>query len=272
MPRRQVQHHVTGPVEAARGVGGDLAGRPAVGGPGLPGQRRLAGVHAHPVDPAVHPQDRRAAGQRRRQPEQQQIARLRESAEHGHVHACPDLLCAVDGCGPRALAEQMRERARDQGQVSLGGEDHRFVGFRATGGHLGPRGQDHRLGLGRGEPERHRGTGGRGREERNAEQVEEGQLVLLRHPVETVDQLIGHVGDGFDEGDPGIGDVVVAPLGAAPLDVALGIVHELLEVPVVEPGCGQGHQCRPLSLWAGEPVVGWWPSAGSASPPSAGIT
>ncbi len=67
-------------------------------------------------------------------------------------------------------------------------------------------------------------------------------MVLLRHPVEAVDDLVRHVRDGLDEGDAGVRDVVVGPLGAALLDVALGVVDELLEAPVVEVGGGQGHQ------------------------------
>ncbi len=67
-------------------------------------------------------------------------------------------------------------------------------------------------------------------------------MVLLRHPVEAVDDLVGHVRDGLDEGHARVRDIVVGPLGAALLDIALGVVDELLEPAVVEVGCGQGHQ------------------------------
>lgn len=71
-------------------------------------------------------------------------------------------------------------------------------------------------------------------------------MVLVGHPVEPVDDLVRHVRDRLDEGDPGVGDVVVGPLRGALLDVALGVVDELLEAAVVEVGGGQGHH-RSLS-------------------------
>ncbi len=52
--------------------------------------------------------------------------------------------------------------------------------------------------------------------------------------------------NGLDEGDAGVGDVVVAPLGAGRLDVAFGVVDELLEAAVVEVGDGKH---------------GYWPSS-----------
>ena len=40
---------------------------------------------------------------------------------------------------------------------------------------------------------------------------------------------------------PGIGDVVLGPLGARERDPGAGLVHEVLEVAVVERDLGQGH-------------------------------
>lgn len=80
-------------------------------------------------------------------------------------------------------------------------------------------------------------------------------MVLLRHPVEPVDDLVGHMGDGLDQGHPGVRDIVIGPLGAALLDIALGVVDELLKATVVEMGCGQGHQAS-LSVDAEDAEAG----------------
>ena len=80
------------------------------------------------------------------------------------------------------------------------------------------------------------------REERDADQLEELDVVAVRDAVEPVDQLVGHPGEQLDERHAGVGDVVVGPLGAALLDEPLGVVDEVLEPAVVEVGDGQRHQ------------------------------
>jgi hypothetical protein len=81
----------------------------------------------------------------------------------------------------------------------------------------------------------------RRREQPDADQVEEPGS-SSRYPVEAVDELVDHVGEHLDEGDAGVGDVVVGPLRTTLLDEPLGFVDELLETAVVEVRCWQGHQ------------------------------
>jgi hypothetical protein len=57
---RDVQDHLTGPVQTTGAVPVHLAGRPAVLGPRLPDQRRLARIDTDTVDPAVELQAQRA--------------------------------------------------------------------------------------------------------------------------------------------------------------------------------------------------------------------
>lgn len=128
----------------------------------------------------------------------------------------------------------MTQRGGHDGQFTLGREDDGLLALRAQRRGLGADGQHDRLLLRRGQPEGDVGAGGRGREECDAHEVQEGQMVLLRDPVEPVDDLVGHVGDRLHEGDAGVRHVVVGPFGGALLDVALGVVDELLEAAVVE--------------------------------------
>jgi hypothetical protein len=74
-----------------------------------------------------------------------------------------------------------------------------------------------------------------------AQEFEELDVVEVWHPIEPVDQLIDHVGEGLDESDTGVSNVVVRPLRAATLNQALGFIDEVLECPVIKVWCGQGH-------------------------------
>ncbi len=84
--------------------------------------------------------------------------------------------------------------------------------------------------------------GGRGREQAHADELEEADVIALRHPVDAIQQLVGDVRERFHERDARIGHVVVGPLRDAPLDEALGIVHQVLEAPVVEVGGREAHR------------------------------
>lgn len=110
-----------------------------------------------------------------------------------------------------------------------------------------PHGQRHRLGLRSGQPEVDVGEGGRGRVQLDVQQVQERQVVLVRDPVQPVQQLVDEVGERLDQGDARVGDVVVGPLGGALLHVPLRLVDELLEPSVVQVGGGQGHQSATIS-------------------------
>ncbi len=82
---------------------------------------------------------------------------------------------------------------------------------------------------------------GGGGKQADADQLEELDVVAVGYPVEPVEELVGHVGERLDQGDAGVGDVVVRPLRAAPLDQPLGVVDQVLEAAVVQVGCRQRH-------------------------------
>ena len=77
--------------------------------------------------------------------------------------------------------------------------------------------------------------------EADADQVEEGEEILLRHLVEPVDDHLGHPRVELEQGDSRIRRVVVGPLRAVARDEAHGLVHDLLPRAVVEIRNRQGH-------------------------------
>lgn len=198
------------------------------------------------------------------EPEQHAVAGLRGLGEAQQVGALDEVRGAVGDRLPAVLYGEMAQLAGDDGELALGGEDDGFLAVGALGGGLGAHRDPDGVLLRGGQPERHIGARGGRREEGDADEVEEGQVVLLGDPVEPVDDLVGHVGDRFHEGDTGVGHVVVGPLRGAPLDVALGVVDELLEAPVVEV---RGRQCHQRSLSVAGPPPSPVPS-GSAPGPS----
>jgi hypothetical protein len=70
----------------------------------------------------------------------------------------------------------------------------------------------------------------------DAEQFQEGDVQAVGHPVQPVKQLVHHEGEGFNEGDAGVGDIVVRPFRAIMGHQAFGVVHEILEAAVIEVG------------------------------------
>ena len=94
------------------------------------------------------------------------------------------------------------------------------------------------------EPGRTSARAGVGGKQRDADEVEEGDVQLVGHPVQPVEQLVGHERERLDERDAGVGDVVIGPLGAPCGDEPLGVVDEVLEAAVVEVRHGQGHGSR----------------------------
>ncbi len=247
MPAGDVQDHLAGPVQAARAVPVDLTGLPAVRGPRLPHQRRLARVHTDAVHPAVQVQGDRAVRQRGGQAEQHGVTGVGRLGEAQQVLVLlGEVMRPVGHRLALVLHQQMAQRAGHHRQFALGREDDRLLALGAQRGDLRADRHPHRLLLRSRQPERDVGAGRRRREQGDPDEVQERQVVLLRDPVEPVDDLVGHVGDRLDEGDAGVGDVVVRPLRGALLDVALGVVDELLEAAVVEVGGGQCHQ-RSLS-------------------------
>ncbi len=248
-----VEHDVAGAVEAAGAVAVDLAGLPAVLGPRLPDQRGLARVDTDAVDAAVEFEGEGAVGDGGGEADEHAVAGVGRLGEAHHVLALGEVGGAVADGLAADLRHQAVQGAGDDAQVAFGGEDDGLVAFAAQGGDLGADGDQDRVLLRCGQPEGDVRARGRRREERDADQVQEGEVVLVRDAVEPVDDLVGHVGERLDERDAGVGDVVVGPLRGALLDVALGVVDELLEAAVVEVGGGQGHQ-RSLSGEPGRPA------------------
>lgn len=87
LPGGHEHHHLTGPVEAAGGVGAGLAGDPPHAVPDLPDDRRLPRVDADALHPAVQPDHEDAPRHDGRQREEHGVADLGAQLEARHVHA-----------------------------------------------------------------------------------------------------------------------------------------------------------------------------------------
>ena len=168
---------------------------------------------------------------------------------------------------PRRRASRRRGRtstARCPGRAMVENTTGSATSVRARG-HLGLRPDHHRLRLRRRQPERHLAAGRGRRPELHPDQLEELDVVQVRHPVQPVDQLIDHLRERLDQGDPGIGDVVVGPGRATLLDQPLGVVDQVLEMPVVEIRGGQHDQKPPVGPVAGMVGVGGVETPGRAA-------
>jgi hypothetical protein len=242
VPGRYVHDDLAGPVQAAGGVLTGLAHLPAAAGPRLPHQRGLARVHADALRAAVQLYGDHAARYRRRQAEQQRVARLRCGLEARYVAGLGERPGPVGLLTGPGRGHQPYQLAGHDAQFVHGREHDGLVALAARGGHLGARGQRHRVGLRRRQPEVDLGRGRGRREQPDAQQVEERGVVLVRNPVQPVQQLVHEVGERLDQGDARVGDVVVGPFRGALLHVPLRLVDELLEPSVVQVGGGQGHQ------------------------------
>jgi hypothetical protein len=145
--------------------------------------------------------------------------------------------------GHAVVLDQVRvwPQRRDR-EVGRRLEHDRLVAGRADGADLGVPGRHrHRLDRRRSEPEAHLGGGRRRRRERDPEQLEQGDVQLVGDAVQPVHQHVGHPGEELDQGDAGVGDVVLGPLRARPRDPGAGLVHEVLEAAIVELDLGQAH-------------------------------
>ncbi len=212
----------------------------------LPAQRRILRVHARAarlrgVD--VHlehqPRDRllEAEVERvpdgRRRPERQLVGALRAGLAVGHADVL-DLVAALHDVGGRP------HRGDDEVVVDL--EDDRLLVGRARGRDLGRAAGDLDGLLRRaGEPEADVGARGGRAVEADAEQLEQGDVELVRHPVEPVDGHLRHPGEQLDERDAGVGDVVLGPLGTGAVDLEPRLGDEVLEAAVVELDLGESH-------------------------------
>ena len=219
--------------------------RPLAGGV-LPPQRRILGIDAgaaglRAFDRHAHHEPR----ERLLEAEVEGVAghgrggerRLVAAARAGDAGADRDL------AGGAVVLDHVRLWAQRRDREVGGGLEHdRLVAGRADGADLGvPCGDRHGLDRRRGQAEAQVGGGRSGRGERDPEQLEQGDVHLVRHPVQPVDEHVGHPGEELDQGDARIGDVVLGPLGAGPGDAGAGLVDEVLEAAVVQVDLGQAH-------------------------------
>ena len=205
----------------------------------LPAQRRIVGIDAG------------AAGNRR--VDLDAISRLEMSSSNPRYRASstsggcangsrsgpwgravPSATAIVLNSPPRSTTYADRRQRGDHER--LGDLEHdRLVRRGAQRPDLGGRRRDlDRLLGGRGEPEADlRARGGRSME-LDSEQLEQRDVELVRDPVEAIDEHVGHPCEQLDQRDPGIGDVVLGPLGTAQGDARARLGHEVLKAAVVE--------------------------------------
>src|SRR5262249_60879127 len=131
--------------------------------------------------------------------------------------------------GLLAAAAGARAPAERRGQAPgppLVRQADRLLGLGALGRPLGPRRDDRAAApAGRGgELEGHVAPGGPRRLEADADEVEEGDEVLVRDLIQTEEVLLRHPGEQLDEGDARIADVVIGPGWAIARDVPLRLV------------------------------------------------
>ena len=241
-------------VEAAREVLEHLGlGPHAVALGDLPAQRRVLGVHAgaaglRGVDVDLHEQ----AAERLLEAEVQRVAHRRRAAE-GHLVRAGRARGAVRHADVLDLAGALhdvgvRPRGRDD-EVLVDLEDDRLLVGRARRGHLRvAAGDGDRLGGRRGEPEAHVRARRARAVEADAEQLEQRDVQLVRHPVEPVDGHLGHPREQLDQRDAGIGDVVLRPLRAGAVDLEPRLGDEVLEAAVVELDLGQSHSASSAGM------------------------
>ena len=241
--------HAAAVVEAAGVVGEHRRLAPAqrpLAGRVLPPQRRVLGIDAGAA--GLRALDRDAddePGQRRVEAQVERIAGDGRSGERRLVAAARAGDARADRhlAGDAVVLDQVRLGAQGRdGEVGRRLEHDRLVAGRAHRADLGvPRGHGHRLDRRGGQPEAHLGGGRRGRRQRDPEQLEQGDVQLVGDAVQAVDEHVGHPGEELDQGDAGVGDVVLGPLRARARDPGAGLVHEILEAAVVELDLGQAH-------------------------------
>ena len=244
-----VQHDVPVAVEPAGAVAVDITLAPGLAVPRLPHKRRMGRIDADALDRAAQAQADRASGNAVGEPDDERVTRLGHGGEGGELGTAPEPFGRVDplvraGC----LGCHRGHRAGHQIEVVDRGEHDRLLGLGADGRGLRVRRNTLRLLGRRREPEGERGPGGGRGKQPHVDQLEELHVEAVGNPVEPVDELIGHPCEGLDEGDPGIGDVVVGPLRTALLHHALGLVDEVLEASIVEVRNRQGHESPSLGM------------------------
>ena len=129
----------------------------------------------------------------------------------------------------------------DEVEVFVGREGHGWAVAAARRGNHGAGRNEDVVVLRNGEGELHSRVCGGRRSKRLAEEVEELDPVQLGNLVQPEDQLVDHVGEGFDQRDARVGHVVVGPLGSTLLKEAFRLVDEVLKGAVVQIGGWKAH-------------------------------
>ena len=177
---------------------------------------------------------------------QRQVKRVSWSwlrRENGNAPAEQSCLSQVMPC-PRSVviaASVARECVdhcwRADCQIFLGGKDDRRARLCAHGGDLGVSRNGNFDWLRCREVKSNRRGCSSWFLQLHPNQLQEFDVILIRHQVDTVQQHIRHPGKKFDQCHTWITDVVVGPLPAIVWDEALRLVHDILKMAVVKRGC-----------------------------------
>ena len=241
---------------------------PAVARPRLPSEGRSMGVDAQPLDGRDQVEAQGVAGEGAVEAEVEGI--VLDQGLGGEAHdtalAEPEVLPRVAVVAGAVAGEEAGELRLHDPQVVVGGEDDVAAVTPGRGADLGAGGDDEGRGAGRRQPERELGPGRAGREQVDADELEELGVEAVGHLVQPVQRHLGHPGEQLDEGDPRVGQVVVRPRRAVLGDEALGLVDDVLEGAVVEVGARDRHGPSSVITLQGSRRTGrpgsagrWWP-------------
>ena len=227
-------------VEAAGEVLEHLGVLPvAVARADLPAQRRVLGIDARAArGRGLHRDLDHQLPDVLLEAEVERVADERRGAERQLVGALRARR-PVDDADLRELVAALDHVRRGRGgrdrEVLVDLEDDRLLGRGPAGADLGRRAGDLDLPVGRrAEPEAQlRERAGRPVEP-DPEQLHQRDVELVRHAVEPVDRHLRHPREQLDQRDAGIGDVVLGPLRAGPVDAHPRLGDEVLEAAVVE--------------------------------------
>ncbi len=243
MVGRQVDHDITASVETPGVVVIEEAGHPVRPVPRLPPQRRIGRIDADTVDLAIDTDRDRVPRCWLVETDVERVAGRRQLGERGKaptdLHLVGPVTHALD---LGLLRHHVGEFGRQDGQLRQRREHHRLVHLTAKGRRTRPGGDHERRRGRRRQPERDVHAGGSRGEQPDADQFEELPVQPIRHPVQPIQQLVGHERKCLDQRDARIGDVVIGPGRAAIHHYPLGVVDQVLEPTIVEIRHRDGHQ------------------------------
>ncbi len=168
------------------------------------------------------------------------VARARRGLIEGVKHLQPQARQMI--LVEFAFLAHMRQQRWDNEQVAVGGEGDGLVGLLRA--NLLPGWDRNRLRVVRRQRQRNRQPEGQlgaraGRRlALQAKQLQEFDVIHLRHTVESKDHQFGHPGEQLNEGDARVTEVIVRPLRAVMDDALARFIHQVaLETEVVQVGC-----------------------------------